>query len=60
MPSTIKEKILEVSAANEVGTDRVKTVDAQGRAYATGKRKNAAHFVIDELSKIFITGGNHR
>ncbi len=42
MPSTIKEKILEVSAANEVSTDRVKTVDAQGRAYATGKRKNAA------------------
>ncbi len=41
MPS-IKEKILEVSAANEVSTDRVKTVDAQGRAYATGKRKNAA------------------
>lgn len=42
MPSTIKEKILEVSDAKEVATTRVKKIDAQGRAYATGKRKNAA------------------
>lgn len=42
MPSTIKEKILEVSETKEVATTRVKKVDAQGKAYATGKRKNAA------------------
>ena len=44
MPSTVKEKILEVSETKEVEVApiKVKKIDAQGRAYATGKRKNAA------------------
>lgn len=42
MTSIIKEKILEVSEKKEGAVERVKQVDAQGRAYATGKRKNAA------------------
>ncbi len=43
MPSTVKEKILEVSETKEVAAPaKVKKIDAQGRAYATGKRKNAA------------------
>ena len=42
MPSTVKEKIIAVSEAQEVVvTPKVKKVDAQGRAYSTGKRKNA-------------------
>ncbi len=40
--STLKEKILEATANSESSVERVKQVDAQGRAYATGKRKNAA------------------
>jgi len=42
MPSTLKEKILEVSETQEIAITKVKVIDAQGRAYATGKRKNAA------------------
>lgn len=43
MPSTVKEKIIEVSEAlGSAATPKVKKVDAQGRSYATGKRKNAA------------------
>lgn len=42
MTSTVKEKIIAVSEAKEsTATPRVKTVDAQGKAYATGKRKNS-------------------
>ena len=42
MPSTVKEKIIEVKETQEVvATVRESKIDAQGRAYATGKRKNA-------------------
>ncbi len=42
MTSTVKEKIIAVSEAKEsTATPRVKKVDAQGNAYATGKRKNS-------------------
>ena len=35
----VKEKIIE--ATEEVAVEREQKIDAQGRAYATGKRKNA-------------------
>jgi small subunit ribosomal protein S9 len=41
MSSIIKEKIIEIKEAVEPAIVREKKVDAQGRAYATGKRKNA-------------------
>ncbi len=42
MPSTVQEKIIAVSEAPEVAVAlKERKVDAQGRAYATGKRKNA-------------------
>ncbi|MDX2082791.1 MAG: 30S ribosomal protein S9 [Rickettsiales bacterium] len=44
MPAIIKEKIIAVNETNEDATvsTKVKKVDALGKAYATGKRKNAA------------------
>ncbi len=43
MSAIIKEKIIEVKEAAEAEVIvREKKIDAQGRAYATGKRKNAA------------------
>ncbi|NBV06313.1 MAG: 30S ribosomal protein S9 [Proteobacteria bacterium] len=42
MPSIVKEKIIEVTEVQESVTTKVKKIDAQGRSYATGKRKNAA------------------
>jgi small subunit ribosomal protein S9 len=45
MSSVLKEKILEVLGTQNqenVALPREKKIDAQGRAYATGKRKNAA------------------
>lgn len=39
--SVIKEKIIEIREAQESAIVREPKVDAQGRAYATGKRKNA-------------------
>ena len=42
MPSTVKEKIIEVTETQESVTTKVKEIDAQGRSYATGKRKTAA------------------
>lgn len=42
MSAIIKEKIIEVKEAAEVAAPREQKIDAQGRAYATGKRKNAA------------------
>ena len=42
MPLTVKEKIIAVSEVVETAaTPKEKKVDAQGRAYSTGKRKNA-------------------
>jgi small subunit ribosomal protein S9 len=42
MSSVLKEKIIEVKeVVAEVATLREQKIDAQGRAYATGKRKNA-------------------
>ncbi len=42
MPSVVKEKIIEVVEALEVeAVLKEKKIDAQGRSYATGKRKNA-------------------
>lgn len=41
MSSVVKEKIIEVKEAPAAIT-RERKVDAQGRAYGTGKRKNAA------------------
>lgn len=41
MSSIIKEKIIEIKEVAEPAIVREKKVDAQGRAYATGKRKNA-------------------
>lgn len=42
MPSTAKEKIIEVKENKEVqAVVRESKIDAQGRSYATGKRKNA-------------------
>lgn len=44
MPATVKEKIIkasEVSEAADATTVRVSKIDAQGRSYGTGKRKNA-------------------
>jgi small subunit ribosomal protein S9 len=46
MPSVLKEKIVEVKGVQENSAEvalptREKKIDAQGRAYATGKRKNA-------------------
>jgi len=43
MSAIIKEKIIEVKeVAAETAIVREQKIDAQGRAYATGKRKNAA------------------
>jgi small subunit ribosomal protein S9 len=39
--SVLKEKIIEIKEALEPAVVREAKVDAQGRAYATGKRKNA-------------------
>ncbi len=39
--SVIKEKILEIKAAKEEVAVREVKIDAQGRSYGTGKRKNA-------------------
>lgn len=43
MPSTVKEKIIKAPEATEAApeTIRVSKIDPQGRAYGTGKRKNA-------------------
>ncbi len=41
MTAVIKEKIIELKEVAEVGIVRKPNVDAKGRAYATGKRKNA-------------------
>lgn len=40
--TVIKEKILEIKEALEPTVTKEPKIDAQGRAYATGKRKNAA------------------
>lgn len=40
--SVIKEKILEIKQASTEAVVKEPKIDAQGRAYATGKRKNAA------------------
>jgi small subunit ribosomal protein S9 len=40
--SVIKEKILEIKQSQEEIVAKEPKIDAQGRAYATGKRKNAA------------------
>jgi small subunit ribosomal protein S9 len=42
MSSVIKEKILEIKESSEVVVKKEPKIDAQGRSYATGKRKNAA------------------
>jgi small subunit ribosomal protein S9 len=42
MSSVIKEKILEIKEALEPTVKKEPKIDAQGRSYATGKRKNAA------------------
>jgi small subunit ribosomal protein S9 len=43
MSAIIKEKIIEVKESSTASeTPREQKIDAQGRAYATGKRKNAA------------------
>ncbi len=42
MSAIIKEKIIAIKESPEVETKREPKIDAQGRAYATGKRKNAA------------------
>lgn len=42
MASVIKEKILEIKEALETPVVKEPKIDAQGRSYATGKRKNAA------------------
>lgn len=55
MPAVIKEKIIEVvevkKSAQIQAEPREKKVDALGRAYATGKRKNA-------IAKVWIKKGN--
>ncbi len=52
MSAVIKEKVLEVkeNSGNIQAEKREKKVDAQGRAYATGKRKNA-------IAKVWIKKG---
>lgn len=42
MSSVIKEKILEIKEALEPAVKKEPKIDAKGRSYATGKRKNAA------------------
>ena len=44
MPAVLKEKIIEVkeSQSSEEVVARESKIDAKGRSYATGKRKNAA------------------
>jgi len=52
MSAVIKEKILEVKEnTNLVAAKREKKVDAFGRSYATGKRKNA-------IAKVWIKKGS--
>lgn len=52
MSAVIKEKILEVKEnKNLVAEKREKKIDAQGRSYATGKRKNA-------IAKVWIKKGS--
>ncbi len=41
MSAVIKEKIIEVIETKEAPVKKEKVLDASGRAYATGKRKNA-------------------
>lgn len=52
MTATLKEKIIEVKNTKNVSEDikYKKTVDAYGRSYATGKRKNA-------IAKVWIKQG---
>lgn len=42
MSSLVKEKIIAAKEAVETVVKKESKIDAQGRAYATGKRKNAA------------------
>lgn len=42
MSAIIKEKIIEVKEVVETAPTKEPKIDAQGRSYATGKRKNAA------------------
>lgn len=51
MSAVIKEKIIEVVEATEAPIVREKVIDAQGRSYATGKRKNA-------IARVWIKKGN--
>lgn len=50
MSAVIKEKIIEVVENNET-QKREKVVDASGRSYATGKRKNA-------IARVWVKKGN--
>ncbi len=58
--SVIKEKIIEIKQSLEEVTIREKKIDAQGRAYATGKRKNAAArvWIKKGTGKVEINGRN--
>jgi len=47
----VQEKAIETPVVSTVAEPRKKKVDAQGRAYATGKRKNA-------IARVFIKPGN--
>ncbi len=57
--SVIKEKILEIKEA-ESATQREKKIDAKGRSYATGKRKNAIArvWIKKGAGKVEINGRN--
>lgn len=49
--SVIKEKIIEIKEALDPAIVREVKIDAQGRAYGTGKRKNA-------IARVWIKKGN--
>lgn len=51
MSAVIKEKIIEVIETKEAPVKKEKVLDASGRAYATGKRKNA-------IARVWIKKGN--
>ncbi len=51
MSAVIKEKIIEVKETKETPLKKEKVLDASGRAYATGKRKNA-------IARVWIKKGN--
>ena len=62
MSSIVKEKIIEINENQIQALPREQKIDAQGRSYATGKRKNAAArvWIKKGTGKIEVNGRDAR